>query len=206
MYDNIIYDFDGTVADSYPYFTQAMQLTLRHYGMDDSYDSVLTQLKISVRHAFRYYAFENKAEAKLMMYNFDHGLARDNETPVAGAAEALRFASSVGKRNYLYTHSDEFPKLLLEKWGLLNEFTFIIDSTFGFPSKPAPDALNYLCERFSLDKDRSLMVGDRDIDVLSGINAGMHGCLFDEGHFYDDFKCEHMIRHLCELPSIIGEN
>ncbi len=206
MYDNIIYDFDGTVADSYPYFTRALQLTLRHYGMDDPYESVLYHLKISVRHSFQHYKFENKSEARKMMYDLYHEMAIKEEMPLPGAAEALRFASGIGKRNYLYTHSDTFPKLLLEKWGLMDEFTFVIDSTLGFPSKPAPDALNYLCERFSLDRDRTLMVGDRDIDVLSGTNAGVHGCLFDSGHFYDSFSCEHIIRDLHELPSIIGKD
>ena len=85
--------------------------------MDDSYDSVLTQLKISVRHAFRYYVFENKAEAKLMMYNFYHELARDNETPVAGAAEALRFASSVGKGTIFTLTPMNFPSSCLKNGG-----------------------------------------------------------------------------------------
>lgn len=206
MYDNIIYDFDGTIADSYPYFTRALCLTLEHFGKHDSYEAVLGHLKKSVRHALRYYNFDDRAAAKRVMYDFYHEIALREQMPVPGAKEALAFAREHGKRNYLYTHSDGFPRILLEKWGLLDEFTFIIDSTMGFPSKPAPDALNYLCEHFSLDRDRSLMVGDRDIDVLAGINAGMHGCLFDDGHFYDSFTCEHVIRGLGELPEIIGEN
>ena len=64
MYDNIIYDFDGTVADSYPYFTRALKLTLEHYGKEDTYESILANLKISVRHALRHYAFPDRAEAK----------------------------------------------------------------------------------------------------------------------------------------------
>lgn len=203
MYDNIIYDFDGTVADSYPYFTRALCLTLEHYGKHDSYAAVLGHLKISVRHALRYYNFDNRAEAKKLMYEFYHKIALEEEMPIKGAAEALEFARKQGKRNFLYTHSDEFPRILLRKWGLLDEFTFIIDSTMNFPAKPAPDALNFLCERFSLDRDRSVMVGDRDIDVMAGLNAGMHGCLFDDGHFYDSFSCEHIIRDLSELPKII---
>lgn len=203
MYDNIVYDFDGTIADSYPFFTQALKLTLNHYDMDDSFDSILTHLKISVRHAFGHYAFENKQEARSMMYDFYHKQALADEQPIDGAKEILQHASKLGKRNFLYTHSDEFPKLLLEKWGLINEFTFIIDSTMKFPTKPAPDALNFLCEKYSLDRDRTLMVGDRDIDVLAGTNAGVHGCLFDDGDFYTDFKCEHVIKHLTELKNII---
>ena len=111
MYDNIIYDFDGTVADSYPYFTRALKLTLEHYGKEDTYESILANLKISVRHALRHYAFPDRAEAKKMMYDIYHRLALAEQGPVPGAAEALRYASQNGKKNFLYTHSDGFPRL-----------------------------------------------------------------------------------------------
>lgn len=204
-YDNIVYDFDGTIADSYPFFTRALHETLEHFGIHDSYDSVLGHLKISVRHALNHYVADCRTEARKMMYEIYQRLALEEGHPIPGVPEALDFTIQNGGRNFLYTHSDKFPAALLERWGLLDKFTFIIDSTMKFPSKPAPDALNYLCERYSLNKDRTLMVGDRDIDVLAGLNAGVHGCLFDDGHFYDDFKCEHIIYDMHDMISVIGK-
>lgn len=203
-YDNIIYDFDGTIADSYPFFTRALHETLNNFGIHDSYEAVLGHLKISVRHSLSFYVPDRRPEAKKMMYSIYQRLALEEGHPVPGVPEALEYAIAHGKRNFLYTHSDKFPSILLERWGLLDKFEFIIDSTMKFPPKPAPDALNFLCEHYSLDKDRTLMVGDRNIDVLAGINAGVHGCLFDDGHFYDDFKCEHIIHDMHDMISIIG--
>jgi phosphoglycolate phosphatase-like HAD superfamily hydrolase len=48
----------------------------------------------------------------------------------------------------------------------------------NFPSKPAPDAVNYICDTYGLDRSETVMIGDREIDVLSGKNAGCFGCLF----------------------------
>jgi phosphoglycolate phosphatase-like HAD superfamily hydrolase len=48
----------------------------------------------------------------------------------------------------------------------------------NFPSKPAPDAVNWICETYNLDKSETVMIGDREIDVLSGKNAGVYGCLY----------------------------
>lgn len=203
-YDNIVYDFDGTIADSYPYFTRALHQTLDHFGIYDSYEAVLGHLKISVRHALNFYAPDRRTEIRKMMYDIYQQLAIEEGHPILGIPEALEYTIANGGRNFLYTHSDKFPTTLLERWGLLDKFTFIIDSTMKFPSKPAPDALNYLCDSYSLNKERTLMVGDRDIDVLAGLNANLHGCLFDDGHFYDNFRCEHIIRDMRDMISIIG--
>jgi uncharacterized protein (TIGR01440 family) len=57
-------------------------------------------------------------------------------------------------------------------------FAGIVDSTMHFPGKPAPDAVEHICRNYKLDKDQTVMIGDREIDVLSGVNAGVHGCLY----------------------------
>ncbi len=57
-------------------------------------------------------------------------------------------------------------------------FTAFVDSSMKFPSKPAPDAVNYICDTYNLDRSETVIIGDREIDVLSGKNAGTYGCLF----------------------------
>ena len=49
-----------------------------------------------------------------------------------------------------------------------------------------------------------MIVGDRDIDLESGISAGIHGCLFDPDHFYDCFTPEYRIDSLKDLITIIS--
>ena len=50
------------------------------------------------------------------------------------------------------------------------------------PMKPAPDAIRYLLDEFQLDPAETIMIGDREIDILSGKNAGIHTCLFTDGN------------------------
>ena len=72
-----------------------------------------------------------------------------------------------------------------------------------YPRKPAPDALLVLVERYSLDLSRSVMIGDRDIDVLAGRNAGMAGILIDDENFYPDLEVEHKVKSLIEIKDCI---
>ena len=48
----------------------------------------------------------------------------------------------------------------------------------NFPSKPAPDAVEWICGTYGLDKGETMMIGDRELDVLSGKIAGVYGSLF----------------------------
>ena len=71
--------------------------------------------------------------------------------------------------------------------------------TDGFPDKPAPDALLALMERNGLKPEECAMVGDRDIDIDAGHNAGMSGVMFDPDGFYAAHPAEIRARTMEEL-------
>ena len=57
----------------------------------------------------------------------------------------MRFAIALGKKNYLFTQAAVLSTNL-EKMGIHDCFDFVLESTtYKFPRKPAPDALNFLC-------------------------------------------------------------
>ncbi len=204
-YKHLIYDFDGTLSDTYPCFTESFLQLLKNYGLSDTYQSVYDKLKVSVGHAIKCYDFGGKDNAELRQeFHVIHNeLAPKIQKPYPEAEEILRYAMAQGHKNYLYTHSGKIVKILLEQWGIADCFEDIIDSTMKFPIKPAPDALNYLCEKHGLDKKDCIMIGDRDIDTDAGRNAGMKGCLFDSEHYYDDADVDYRIENLLELKNII---
>ena len=203
-YKHLIYDFDGTLSDTYPCFTESILQTLKDYGLSDTYESVYAKLKVSVGYTINCYDFgKYYKEIRNHFHKIHDELAPKIQKPYPEAEEILRYAMAQGHKNYLYTHSGKIVKILLEKWGIADCFEDIIDSTMKFPTKPAPDALNYLCEKHGLDKKDCIMIGDRDIDTDCGRNAGMKGCLFDPEHYYDNADVDYRIENLLELKNII---
>lgn len=203
-YKHLIYDFDGTLSDTYPCFTETLLELIKKYGISDTYENVYSNLKVSVGYALKQYDFgKDSAEARRDFHVIHDELAPQIQKPYPEAEEILRYAMAQGHKNYLYTHSGKIVKILLEQWGIADCFEDIIDSTMKFPTKPAPNALNYLCEKHGLDKKDCIMIGDRDIDTDCGHNAGMKGCLFDPDHYYDNADVDYRIEHLLELKNII---
>ena len=203
-YKHLIYDFDGTLSDTYPCFTETVLELIKKYGISDTYENVYSNLKVNVGYALKQYDLgKDAAEARRDFHVIHNELAPKIQKPYPEAEEILRYAMAQGHKNYLYTHSGKIVKILLEQWGIADCFEDIIDSTMKFPTKPAPDALNDLCEKHGLDKKDCLMIGDRDIDTDCGRNAGMKGCLFDPDHYYDKADVDYRIENLLELKNII---
>ena len=48
----------------------------------------------------------------------------------------------------------------------------------GFGRKPEPDGINYLVDKYGLDRQKTFYVGDRSIDMECAANAGIGGILY----------------------------
>ena len=203
MIQDLIYDFDGTLSDTYPVLTNAMLDILREHGIKEDYERAYAYFKVSVGHAIQQYdiGLDIKAFTELLLTRY-HKAAVDLLQPFPEAKQLLADAVKAGKRNFIYTHSGKTVYEFLDKWGLSPYITFVLDSSYNFPNKPDPSALLYLIERFDIDPATAVMVGDREIDVLAGQNAGMAGCLFDSDGFYPDCKAEYFVKNLTDIRKI----
>lgn len=175
---NYIWDFDGMLFDSYPHVTSAFLKTLREFGREADYDEAKALLEFRYAAAYEHYNVTEEEKEVFRAHEHNYAL-RPIALPFENTYRTIEELFRRGKKHFLYTHrGKESSQYYLEKHGLSKFFTAFVDSSNGFPAKPAPDAINWICETYGLDKSETVMVGDREIDVLSGINAGTHGCLF----------------------------
>lgn len=190
QFTHFFWDFDGTLYDTYPRILRAFQKGLRDVGIAAPDDEVLFHIKKMLAAAAAHYANAGGVPEQAIM---DAYRAHAEEEPFAtmqpypGLRQALVAAVKRGGRHYLYTHRGKSALEALERDGLKDLFTDFITKEDGFPLKPAPDALNSLVRRYNLPLDKCVMIGDRDIDLLSGRNAGMVGAMFDPDSFYGDY-------------------
>lgn len=203
MFDSLIYDFDGTLCDTYPIFADIIEELLHEHELHDDREQILINLKVTLKYAISQYDWGTDPAEIQRQVGVRRRMRLEEHRPIDGTEEILRYAIEQGKKNYLYTHTGRFVYDILDAWGMRDLFAGFIDGGMSFPMKPQPDALNFLSEQYGIDKKSALMIGDRDIDVLAGENAGMAGCLFDEGDYFRDFTCEYRIDHLLDLKKIM---
>ena len=184
---NFIWDYDGTLFDTYDAVTRAYHRAVTELGIDISFE----ELRWMTKHSLGWTAkqLEEKyhvpADKILSVY---YGYAPEEETmlamlPYEGTKEVLKAICERGGKNYLYSHRDHVSIEALEHYGLKEYFADFITKDDHFPRKPAPDALLHLIRKHGLNPEESVMVGDRVLDVEAGLNAGMSGALFDPENF-----------------------
>lgn len=197
MLKNYIWDFDGMLFDSYPHITTAFVKMMEDYGLHADYDEAKRLLEISFGEAYDFYSTTEEQKVRFTEYEHDFEM-EPLALPFENTAETLRKVREKGGRNFLYTHRGASAFYYLKKYGIYDLFSDFVTSENGFPMKPAPDAVSHIVTKHNLNKDETVMIGDREIDVMSGKNAGTKGCLFtrEKKETQADFVVDDIIKVL----------
>ena len=199
---HLFWDFDGTLYDSYPQLLHSVMAGLEDLGFGGRFaaEQVLNWIKVNVYHGIQICAEHLDIPVKMLLDAYlVHHRQEKNFLPYDGLEECLRTLHAAGFRHYLYTHRDASAIRQLREDNLWPFFSDAVIKEDGFASKPAPDALNALMARNGLTPDECAMIGDRDIDIDAGHNAGICGILFDPDGFYPGYPSEIQAQSMAEL-------
>ena len=95
MYTDFIYDFDGTISDSYPIFTRSLLNVMKRHGIEDSYENVLQRLKVTMRYAIESYPFAMSTEEIVREYAAEREpLMRSVAKPHTSRSAALKWSTT----------------------------------------------------------------------------------------------------------------
>jgi len=182
---NLIWDFDGTLFDTYPEITRAFIDTLKKdYGIEYDYKEAFPLAKASIGFCIESLADEFNLDREEFSENYKKryfGELTFEDKPFDNTEEVLEYVSKRGG-NFLITHRDSKS---LDGFLIRNDFNKyfieIVSSDANFPLKPDPTSFNYIIDKYKLKKEETLGVGDRILDVEAARNAGIKSCFFDPG-------------------------
>lgn len=180
MYENIIFDLDGTLLDTLDDLTDAVNAALDACG-----------LKKRTREEVRCFvgngivklveravgenggAFFEKALAVFKEYYAAH--CADKTAPYVGVWELLRELQRRGVKTAVLSNKADFAvKSLASTYfdGLLMAAVGENEAA-GIRKKPAPDALFAVMEQLSMTAENTAYVGDSEVDIRTAKNAGV---------------------------------
>lgn len=207
MYKHFIWDFDGTLFDSYPVMAQAFKTAMDKKGYIEPVEKIMSLMKVSMISLYEYckskYNISDGLLKEFMVYCGK--VEREQIRPFPHIKEVLSEIHMNGGMHYLYTHRGKSSVEYLKKFGLDGYFSYFITERDNFKRKPDPEALLYLIDKFSINKDEAIMIGDRDIDILAGRNAGIDSCFFDDTHSKTcEFADYYISDYSCFISAILG--
>lgn len=204
---NFIWDFDGTLFDTYPYtincFCDAAE---KVSGKRPEFLEIYKYMMQTIGHAFVVYKDILGDDTALRAeYNAIRKPGPETEgDPFPYAKELLEFVCGSGRRNFMFTHrvNDVYP--FMDHWDMRKYFTRIVTLADGVKGKPSPEAIYLLINEYGLDPAETVMIGDREIDILSGRNAGVFSCHITNSLPYDEFGTDFRFASLKDLFDAVG--
>lgn len=84
-----------------------------------------------------------------------------------------------------------------------NLFDFISGNREGVPVKPSPDGVFEIIKKAGVKKEETVFIGDSDVDLQTGINAGIEIIGVDWGFRGKNFLISHGAKKIAIKPSDI---
>ena len=110
----------------------------------------------------------------------------DQTTLYPGAKEALRKlangTSSPERTMAILTNKPVYPsQLIIDGLGLADLFPIVYGGNSFGTKKPDPHGLNRILKETRVEASAAMMVGDSDVDIQTGVNAGSWTCGITHG-------------------------
>ncbi len=177
----VIFDFDGTVADTIPAITKGLNLTMAQYGYPLHTEAeVRTYInngpRMLVRRALPTELAQNEALLDRVLADYDRlykTVCTHTDKPYDGVAELIAALRADGIRiGVLSNKQDPLVKLLCGK--VLPELTdAALGSLPNHPNKPDPYLPLRIAADLGVDPLECILVGDSDVDIATAKAAGM---------------------------------
>ena len=171
---HFIWDFDGTLADSYPNLIRYMSLALADFGIDAPSVEILEKMMENIPYTIDWYSRHYDLPQLKQRYDYHYSLGKDDPIlPFENVTAVLAQIQQSGGNNYIFTNRGVTLDALLDRMNLRGYFTQIIkagDPEFEY--KPSPKPIWYLMEKYGGTPDNTAMVGDRKCDLESAYQAG----------------------------------
>ncbi|WP_433884989.1 HAD family hydrolase [Pseudomonas vranovensis] len=178
-YDLLIFDWDGTLADSISRIVEAMHLAAGRAGYaicaDDAVKGIIG-LALPEAISVLYPQLDAEQVAQFRQHYADVYMALDDQpSPLfEGVVESLEAFRAEGYRLAVATGKARrgLDRVLRANgWEDYFDITRAADESRG---KPHPQMLEEILAHCQVEPQRALMVGDSSFDLLMASNAGMH--------------------------------
>ena len=195
MYQFLLFDLDGTLADPGIGITNSVIYALHKFDIDVNDRSVLYKfigppLKDSFK---RYYGFFDEQSNLAIQYYREYFKKQgmfENKV-YDGVHDLLIELKAKGKSLIVATSKPEaFAIEILRHFDLYDYFDFVAGATMNDVRNKKADIIRYALENCHIsDKSSAVMIGDREHDVLGAKENGLDsiGVLFGYGT-YDELK------------------
>ena len=217
MIKALIFDFDGTVADTIPALCEGVNLTMRRHGYPEhTEDDIRRFINNGARKLIERSMplpdrdCEETVSRVLSDYNECYGLVyHHTDAAYDGVAELIARLHKTYRIGVLSNKQDEFVKKLCRQVLAEGSYDVAQGAIEGHPTKPDPYLPHLVCRSLGVLPEECIMIGDSDVDLRTASNSGMRHIGVTWGFRSEDFLRASGVTTLAhspeELEGVLGK-
>lgn len=178
----VIFDLDGTLVDSLGDLQSSVNAVMQSHGFPTADESAMKRMvgngirKLMERALPEPMRTPETVDGCLREFSAHYGShCLDRTRPYPGMGELPQSLRELGVRTAVVSNkADAMAKRIVGSLFPASAFDEVFGMREGVAPKPDPEALLQICGAWGIEPQRCVMVGDSDVDILTGKNAGMH--------------------------------
>ncbi len=174
----VMFDLDGTLVNAYHAVTASVNYTLKQFDLPKrTYADVKAAVGMGDTHLLAHYVGEARKEKAVRFYRAHHAKALVAKGGLRFLPQVKSLLNYLQKQGYclaiVTNRPQKFTKVVLKKLDMAHYFDMVLCADTTKMPKPDPGMLRLALKRKKLTAKQAIFVGDMDIDVHTGKNAGI---------------------------------
>ncbi len=208
---HICFDLDGTLIDSYQTIFKTTVKTLKYLNIKEPLLEIEFQKRIG-HHFLHIFSDLNipvtDIEEFIDIYKGYYFDFIDESVIYPGATDVLDKMHRQGiKISLLTTKGQDQADKIIDHFRLRKYFSLVMGRRKDLPIKPSPEPLHFICNELRVEEAKTIMIGDSELDINCGKNAGAMSCAVTYGYrskeILEPENPDFFIDKISELLSII---
>ncbi|MHA4769049.1 HAD family hydrolase [Staphylococcus capitis] len=209
MYKNLIFDFDGTIADSKECSIVATQKSFKERGLEEPTVNLIEYyMGLPIEKSFSLMSSVDLDDHQLeaLIKTFRQNYKEVESSYLKLYKHMTEQLQSLSKDKQLFVVSSKKTDVLIRNLEILDIdhlFTEVIGSDKVNHYKPSPDGINYILNKYQLENEETIYIGDAIFDMQMANSAKVASCAVTWGtHSIEELKSEnptYIIHEVTEL-------
>jgi phosphoglycolate phosphatase len=211
-YHHVLFDLDGTLTDPYLGITNSVKYALNKFNIAEQNNS---QLKLFIgppleQSFMEYYRFnKNEAKKAIEFYREYYSVKGIYENKLYHGIDIVLKTLNNKNINCIVATSklEEYAVKVLRYFKIDLYFKHVTGSNLEGTLVEKEEIIKYIIEKYQLEKEKTIMVGDRKYDIIGAKNNGIDsiGVLYGYGtkKELEEVKPTYLCNHIDKLLKLL---